>query len=1032
MSGSGLLGGRYRLEEPPIGQGGMGVVYKAADTGVRNRWVAVKTIRGPVDNASVEQFRKEWDVLADLCHANIVDLYDVGEFADQDGKKPYFVMPLLRGANLGDLLKDPGSRLDTERIVGILCQACKGLQSAHNRGVIHRDLKPSNIFVLDDDSVKIIDFGIVHLASHESGAAVKGTLHYMAPEQLEGKITVQSDIFSLGVVCYEALTGRKPFDGKTPPEVMDAIRLQVPPPISDLNPSIPFVLAQVIHRALAKQVYHRISSAREFSDLLQRAVKNEAIPQFDRSRIVPRLGQIRKALTQGDPTYGKELLGELQTEGHIDYEISLLRVQIEEATRARSVHQLLDAARLRMDEEDYPLAAEKVQAVLDLDPDNIDALALKREIALKRSTAGIERWYRIACQHRDNRLYGKAREAAGEILKIDPGHRPAIELLSQIKRSETEQFQVREQRQQLYQSALKAYGNGEISTALSKLERIFELGKRTLGPSQADSDYERLYNQIRLERDQLQASYAEARAARQAKDLKKAREICRQVLERRPQDALFRALQIELDESERQIRSSAIAEMHGRIEAETDLEAKCKLAEKAVGLFPDEQTFPESLRLSREKRGLVNTIVRRAREYESQSQFSEARSQWDTLGNIYPQYPGLEYELERIRRKQQEGLEERARSDQLENTSRSLAPEDFETTGAPVRAAGSAEVPGDSEVRRLKQEFERAFEAEPEPNEPAREMERRSFANSGRGEILKATELFARPPLEEKPSQVNDNHNWSWVSRESRSAENLLSSVEPVPGPRESRSCRVVDRVEYRSREIGLVKRFGAVAGVFLAVAIAVFTTVLVHSRQNGQVPITQERQLTNASPQSPATTSTGVPGAITATAGSTDSKPKDPTSDTTAQVRKVRAIAVHFRTNPDAAEVQADHNLRCTTPCSLNLTPGDHTLILSAANRDTVRRIITVPGTEDVFEELPQASGVVQVISNPAQLKISVDGQDRGETPVKLRLTTGQHQLKVTGNGITREQNFEVLNEDDGFQILRINLAGETAPPGT
>src|ERR1043166_9400239 len=104
MPGSGLLGGRYRIEEPPIGQGGMGVVYKGYDVQLKNRLVAEKTIKGPVDDVALEQFRKEWDVLARLSHPNIVNIFDVGEFVDNEGKKPYLVMQLLRGTHLGDLL----------------------------------------------------------------------------------------------------------------------------------------------------------------------------------------------------------------------------------------------------------------------------------------------------------------------------------------------------------------------------------------------------------------------------------------------------------------------------------------------------------------------------------------------------------------------------------------------------------------------------------------------------------------------------------------------------------------------------------------------------------------------------------------------------------------------------------------------------------------------------------------------------------------------------------------------------------------
>src|ERR1700751_864988 len=298
MPRSGLLGNRYRIEGTPIGQGGMRVVYRAVDTELE-REVALKTIRGPVDANAVEQFRKESRTLARLCHSNIVDIYDVGEFDDKDGRKPFFVMPLLSGSNLSDLLRLSGSRLEPERLVALICQACRALHAAHIRDVIHCDLKPSNLFVLEDDSVKIIDFGIRHLIGGDTGTRLQGTLHYMAPEQLVGKVSAQSDIFSLGVVCYEALTGRKPFTGSTEPEVIDAIRSNIPVSISELNAAVPHLVAQVIHRALAKRPYHRLSTAREFSDLLQQALKNECPPQFEQARIAPRLAHVKKALAEG-------------------------------------------------------------------------------------------------------------------------------------------------------------------------------------------------------------------------------------------------------------------------------------------------------------------------------------------------------------------------------------------------------------------------------------------------------------------------------------------------------------------------------------------------------------------------------------------------------------------------------------------------------------------------------------------------------------------------------------------------------------
>ena len=215
MASALTLGFRYRIEGPPIGQGGMGVVYKAFDS-VTKRFVAVKTLKDDVDPSSIDLFQKEWSVLAQLSHPNIVDVLDIGDFVENGQHRPYFMMPLLPGATLDALMKTRGPRLTPERGIEIVCQACRGLQAAHSRGLIHRDLKPSNLFVMDDDTVKIIDFGVVHLADAESRTCVKGTLPYMAPEQLELKpASSRSDIFSLGVVCYEALTGRKPFEGST-------------------------------------------------------------------------------------------------------------------------------------------------------------------------------------------------------------------------------------------------------------------------------------------------------------------------------------------------------------------------------------------------------------------------------------------------------------------------------------------------------------------------------------------------------------------------------------------------------------------------------------------------------------------------------------------------------------------------------------------------------------------------------------------------------------------------------------------------
>src|ERR1700757_752601 len=160
-------------------------------------------------------------------------------------------MPLLPGKTLDKLIKTESHRLTLERSVDIISQVCRGLQAAHERGLVHRDLKPSNIFVMEDDSVKVIDFGVAHMTNVHTTVGLKGTLLYMSPEQLEGQaLSGLSDLFSLSVVCYEALTGRHPFRRANEEEIVDAIRNQVPPPASELNSEVNQSISRVIHKGM--------------------------------------------------------------------------------------------------------------------------------------------------------------------------------------------------------------------------------------------------------------------------------------------------------------------------------------------------------------------------------------------------------------------------------------------------------------------------------------------------------------------------------------------------------------------------------------------------------------------------------------------------------------------------------------------------------------------------------------------------------------------------------------------------------------
>lgn len=244
-----------------VGEGGMAVVYRARDT-LLGRMVALKVLRSQYasDLEFVERFRREAQTAASLSHPNVVNIYDVGE----ENGTYYIVMEYIEGRNLKEIIRQEGP-LPNRTAIFIAREICRALEAAHRVNLTHRDVKPHNILITFDGRVKVTDFGIARAAAASSltqTGTVIGSVHYFSPEQARGgPVGTASDIYSLGVLCYEMVTGSVPFTGDSPVAVALMHLQEQPKPPRQLNPAVSVDLERVILKAMAKSETQRYSSA---------------------------------------------------------------------------------------------------------------------------------------------------------------------------------------------------------------------------------------------------------------------------------------------------------------------------------------------------------------------------------------------------------------------------------------------------------------------------------------------------------------------------------------------------------------------------------------------------------------------------------------------------------------------------------------------------------------------------------------------------------------------------------------------------
>ena len=695
--------GKYAITGE-LGSGAMGVVYRGEDPRL-GRSVALKTTNAEVAGNPnlLKRFYREAQAAAKLTHPNIVTIYEI----DEANGIPYIAMEFLEGENLQKIIAERRD-LPILRKLQIIIDTCKGIEYAHQHGVVHRDIKPGNIVVLNNGTVKIVDFGIarVGVSSMTKTGVVLGTVMYMSPEQVQGQtVDPRTDVFSLGVVLYELLTYQTPFPGDDVPSILYKIINEPPEPITKYIPQCPPQVEQVVQRSLAKDREQRYQSAEDVAFDLQRiadSLRRDTVDVF--------LQQGQRSLQQGDFTIAKESLQKvLEIDSSHQLAKSLLaqvRDSIQARQRGQKIEQNLGQAIEAIQTGQYEDAISLLDEALKLEPAHEEALKQKQIAVEHRDRAEkIRRYMERAEKASAEADFQRAKGELESVLAIDPGNLAAKTMMEWVAKELTERDRLRQVRQYL-EGARTRLAEKNFTKAFELLEKALQL------------------DPINIEADALM------RMVRSGQE----------------------------KEERRKLLVKRIAEIEDNLsKSKLDLALAC--AEQALREFPDDaqvlRLHEQVLRRTEvdKRRRYVEEQLQAARDFVTKNQFSSALAVLERAMQAYPDDPRLVPFLKSVQEQQEQTALEASRQDAVREANEHIRAQNFaaaiETLEKSLAKAGQS-----PELIGLLQ-FARERSAEQQRQERVRQVLGRAQGQLREEQHEEAIQLLQRAQGELKSSEID-------------------------------------------------------------------------------------------------------------------------------------------------------------------------------------------------------------------------------------------------------------------------------------